>query len=202
MPTQITVAIHGPLRLKVWPSTEAFNQSSGGRSFGFGFIINNANGFIENVIRKIVDCFPNGFVNRGGARSFCSLFTEEPKQAISEILVSPRDLQRQVRNPLKGVSVRARGPFNVLVHQRLFFRHFKKTTVFCFLLSLSSPHLDQVSHLAAHFLCVAFILFRGQIVLLVLSYYRSPFLILLEPSLLHSASQTSGATIRAMAPAT
>src|SRR5205085_11288400 len=70
---------------------------------------------------------------------------EKLKQPISKNLVSPRYLQRQVRNSLKGVSVRARGPFNVLVRHRFVFQHFKKTAVFCFPLPLSSSYLDQVA---------------------------------------------------------
>lgn len=163
--------------------------SGSGCCFGFGFIsrmiINNADGLIENVIRKNVDGFPNGFVNGGRRSSFFRLFTEKPEQTISEIGVSPRYLQRQVSNSLKRVSVRARGPLNGLVHHRFVFCHFKKTAVFCFPLPFSSAHLDQVLHLAARFLCVAFTLFRGQIFLLFLPCYRLPLLIILEPCLAH-----------------
>ena len=117
-----------PLRSMIF-----WNASSGGRCFGFGFIINNANGLIENVIGKIVDGFPNRFVNGGCANSICSLFTKKPQQTVSENLVSPGYLQRQVGNSLEGVSVRTPGPFNVLVQYRFVFRHFKEAAVFCFL---------------------------------------------------------------------
>lgn len=163
--------------------------SSSVRRFGFGrisrLIINNANGLVENVIRKMLDGFPNSLVNGGCRSSVFSLFTEKPKQTVSEAGVSPRYLQRQVRNSLKRVSVRARGPFNGLVHHGFLFCHFKKAAVFCFPLPLSSPHLDQVLHLAACFLRVAFTLFRSQIVLLFLPCYRLSLLMMLEPCLAH-----------------
>src|SRR5438105_2712676 len=133
----------------LWRTRIFSTHQSSRRSVGLGFVINNANRLIQDVIRKVVDCFPNGLVNSGCTSSFCSLFREKLKQPISKNLVSPRYLQRQVRNSLKGVSVRARGPFNVLVRHRFVFQHFKKTAVFCFPLPLSSSYLDQVAHLAA-----------------------------------------------------
>src|SRR6266704_4073248 len=112
------------------------------RGFGFGFLIDNADGFIENVIRKVADGIPNRFVNCCRACTSFNLFGEKLKQTVSQTLVSARYLQRQGRNSLEGVFVRARWPLNVLVYHRLVSRHFKKASVLFFLQPLSSSHLD------------------------------------------------------------
>lgn len=153
-----------------------------------GLIINNADGLIENVMRKMIDGFPNRFVDGGGAGSFFSFFAEELEQMIPETRVSPRDPQREVCNALKRVSVRTRGPFNGLVHHGFLFGDFKETTVYGFPLPLSSSHLDQVLHLAARLLRVALRLLRGQVVPLFLSCCRSPLVMILEPGLRHFPS--------------
>src|SRR5207302_1342220 len=72
----------------------AQTHSSGCRGFGFGFLIDNADGFIENVIRKVADGIPNRFVNCCRACAFFSLFGEKLKQTESQTLVSARYLQR------------------------------------------------------------------------------------------------------------
>src|SRR2546430_1863701 len=117
-------------------------HSSGCRGFGFGFLIDNADGFIENVIRKVADGIPDRFVNCCRAGAFFSLFGEKLKQTESQTLVSARYLERQGRYSLEGVSVRARWPLNVLVYHRLVSRHFNKTSVLFFLQPLPSSHLD------------------------------------------------------------
>lgn len=163
-----------------------------------GLVINNADGLIENVMRKMADSFPHSFVDGGGASSFLRLFPEELEQMISEAWVSPRDLQRQVCEALKRVPVGTRRPFNDLVHHRFFVRHVQESTVFGLPLPLSPSHLDQVLHRAAHFLRVAFTLPRGQIALLFLSCCRLPLLMILEPGLPHfPLPQNLGAAVTA-----
>ena len=69
---------------RLMSSMTPYRVSSSGRCFGFGlisalmvgFIINDPNGLIEDVIRKMLDGFPNGLVNGGCRSSFFSLFAE------------------------------------------------------------------------------------------------------------------------------
>src|SRR5215472_8703361 len=119
-------------------------HSSSSRGFGFGFLIDNADGFIENVIRKVAERIPDCLVNCCRARSSFSLFGEKLEQTEPQTLVSARDLQRQIRNSLEGVPVGARWPLNVLVYRRLVPSHLKKTLILFFLQfpPLSSSHLD------------------------------------------------------------
>src|SRR5215469_9957636 len=166
-----------------------------------GLVVNNADGLIEDVMRKKADCFPNSFVNGGGASSFLRFFPEELEQMISETRVSSRDLQRQVCNALKRMIVRTGRPLDGLVHHGFLVRHFKKAAVFSFFVPLSSAHLDQVLHRAARFLRVAFTLLRGQIVLLLFSCCGLPLPMILEPGLPHfPLPQDLGAPVFEMAP--
>lgn len=96
---------------------DALSGSSGGGGFGLGFtsafisvyvggfLIDDADGFVENVIGKIVEDFPKGLVNGGCTNSVFGLFRAKAEQTMSENVVSPGDLQRQVRDALKGMPV-------------------------------------------------------------------------------------------------
>ncbi len=76
----------------------------GGR-YGDGFVVDDADGFVEDVVGEMAESFPDGFVDGGGRSSFFSFFAEEPEQMISETRVAPGNLQGQVGDALKRVPV-------------------------------------------------------------------------------------------------